>query len=74
MVYERTGVVAVIIGIAVIISLASLISLPAKTQSKDLWSFDTMRDELLNAEDQARDIIETEKTEIKTKLRDLVEP
>ncbi len=75
MVYERTGVIAIIIGISVIISLASLISLPAyKSDSKDLWSFDTMRNELLNAEDKARTIIDAEKIEIKSKLMDMINP
>lgn len=75
MVYERTGVIAIIIGISVIISLASLISLPAyKSDSKDLWSFDTMRNELLNAEDKARTIIHAEKIEIKSKLMDMINP
>lgn len=75
MVYERTGVIAIIIGISVIISLASLISLPAyKSDSKDLWSFDTMRNELLNAEDKARTIIDAEKIEIKSKLIDMINP
>ncbi len=75
MVYERTGVIAIIIGISVIISLASLISLPAyKSDSKDLWSFDTMKNELLNAEDKARTIIDAEKIEIKSKLMDMINP
>lgn len=75
MVYERTGIIAIIIGISVIISLASLISLPAyKSDSKDLWSFDTMRNELLNAEDKARTIIDAEKIEIKSKLMDMINP
>lgn len=74
MVYERTGIIAIVIGIALIITIASLISLPAKSNPKDLWSYDTMREELLNAKDKAKDVIEIEKAEIKTKLRDLVEP
>ena len=50
MLQERTFVIAVIIGIAVIISTISLVSLPLNSEQNSWWSYDTMRDKIIESE------------------------
>ncbi len=55
---ERTFVIAVIIGIAVIISTISLLSLPLNSDQNEWWSYDAMRDKMIQTE--SNQIIELE--------------
>ena len=58
MLQEKTFVIAVIIGIAVIISTITLVSLPLNSDHNEWWSYDNMREKMIQAEDSK--IIELE--------------
>jgi hypothetical protein len=60
MLQEKTFIIAIIIGIAVIISTISLLSISLNTERDDWWSYNTMRDKLIQSELEPSNVIELE--------------
>ena len=58
MVQEKAFVIAVIIGISLIISTVSLLSLPMNAEHDEWWSYNTMREKMINSEDETSDFTE----------------
>ena len=58
MLQEKTFVIAVIIGIAVIISTISLVSLPLNSEHNEWWSYDSMRDKMIQSESKVIELEE----------------
>ena len=58
MVQEKAFVIAVIIGISLIISTVSLLSLPMNVEHDKWWSYNTMREKMINSEDETSDFTE----------------
>ncbi len=55
MVQEKPFVIAVILGISVIIATILVSSLPINSEHDEWWSYNTMRDKMLNLEDKTSD-------------------
>lgn len=60
MLQERTFVIAIIVGVAVIISTISLVSLPLNSEQDDWWSYETMRNKMI--ETKSSKVIEIEES------------
>lgn len=60
MLQERTFVIAIIVGVAVIISTISLVSLPLNSEQDDWWSYETMRNKMIEA--KSSKVIEIEES------------
>ncbi len=60
MLQERTFVIAIIVGVAVIISTISLVSLPLNSEQDDWWSYETMRNKMI--ETKSSKVIEFEES------------
>ena len=60
MLQEKTFIIAAIIGIAVIISTVSLLSLPLNAESNEWWSYNAMREKLIQSELESPNVIKLE--------------
>ncbi len=58
MLQEKAFVIAVIIGISLIISTVSLLSLPMNAEHDEWRSYNTMREKMINSEDETSDFTE----------------
>ncbi len=58
MVQEKAFVITIIIVISLIISTVSLLSLPMNAEHDEWWSYNTMREKMINSEDETSDFTE----------------
>ena len=58
MLQEKTFIIGIIIGIAVIISTVSMLALLINTEHNEWWSYNTMREELIQSELEDSVVIE----------------
>jgi len=58
MVQEKAFVITIIIVISLIISTVSLLSLPMNAEHDEWWSYNTMRDKMINSDDKTSDFTE----------------